>query len=79
MTTATVNTTAIDSSSFSTAHHVDRGGLLSLPVSLDLLEAASRADKEGVLLALENGADINACDLKGRTVVGYVIGGERYG
>lgn len=79
--TATATT---DSSSFSTTspHHVDRGGsLLSPPPEvahhMQLLDAAACADVENVSRALREGADINACDSKGRTVLGYAIGGER--
>ncbi|CAL1716418.1 unnamed protein product [Somion occarium] len=55
------------------AHHVERA-LHSLPVSL--LEAVASANENAVLRALQDGADINASDPNGRTVVGYVIGGD---
>ena len=65
---------------FSTSHyhHVDCDApLSSSPVSEQLLEAAACANEKGVTRALLEGADINVCDSKGRTIVGYVIGGER--
>ena len=80
MTVVTIPTPDSSSSSlFSTSHHhVDRGvSHSSSPVSEQLLEAAACANEKGVTRALLEGADINACDSKERTIVGYVIGGER--
>ena len=82
MTVVTIPTPDPSSSSlFSPSHHhhhVDRGvSLSSSPVSEQLLEAAACANEKGVTRALLEGADINVCDSKGRTIVGYVIGGER--
>ncbi|KAI0072753.1 ankyrin [Panus rudis PR-1116 ss-1] len=57
-------------------HHVDRGSLPS--VSVSLFEAAATANEKAFSLALRAGADVNASDAKGRTVIGYVIGGDRW-
>ncbi len=45
-----------------------------------LLDAAARADEEGVRIALARGADVNAADVAtDSTVVTCAIAGDRYG
>lgn len=46
--------------------------------SLDLHLAAIRGDDAGVRMALDSGADINAIDNCGRTVLAAAIAGDEY-
>lgn len=50
---------------------------LADPLSLSLLDAATAANEPAVLDALLAGADINALDASGRTVVGCTLAGKR--
>ena len=52
-------------------------GVPADPLSLSLLEAATVANETAVLAALLAGADINALDASGRTVVGCLLASQR--
>lgn len=52
-------------------------GVIADPLSLSLLDAATAADETAVLQALLAGADINALDASGRTVIGCTLAGKR--
>ncbi len=56
-------------------HHAGRG---CHSTKLSLVDAVTKADETAVLFALESGADINAEDQAGRSVIGCAIAGERY-
>ena len=47
-------------------------------VSLSLLSAATKADETVVFQALSSGADINALDASGRSIIGCTIAGDKY-
>lgn len=47
-------------------------------VSLSLLTAATKADETVVFQALSSGADINALDASGRSIIGCTIAGDKY-
>ncbi len=65
------------SSPRSVLHHRAERVVTSLQISL--LEAATYANENAVALALHSGADVNACDPSGRSIMTCAIGGERYG
>ncbi|KAF9815617.1 hypothetical protein IEO21_04477 [Rhodonia placenta] len=46
--------------------------------SVALLDAVARADEEAVLRSLESGADVNASDTSGRTVISCAIAGDSW-
>ena len=47
-------------------------------VSLSILSAATKADETVVFQALSSGADINALDASGRSIIGCTVAGDKY-